>query len=73
MTVDHACPKCGSSEWVKDMNLDASGAIDIRFSTMPPEHGRSRLRANFCGDCGYIEFYAIYPRELLSEWRSRNG
>jgi predicted nucleic-acid-binding Zn-ribbon protein len=73
MKADNACPKCGSDEWVKDVNLDASGAIDLRFTTLPQEQGRSRLRACFCGDCGYIEFYAIYPRELLNEWKNRQA
>jgi hypothetical protein len=66
------CPKCGSSDWIKDVNLDSAAAIDIRFATLPQESGRSRLRADFCGDCGYIELYAIYPAELLSDWRARN-
>jgi len=69
MVNQNACPKCGSSEWINDVNLDASGAIDIRFATLPQESGRSRLRASFCGDCGYIEFYALNPRELLAAWR----
>jgi predicted nucleic-acid-binding Zn-ribbon protein len=58
------CPKCGTSRIACDINVYAGitispcnkGFLDFR---------RSGLAAAACPNCGYTEFYATQPTELL--------
>jgi predicted nucleic-acid-binding Zn-ribbon protein len=37
------------------------------------EHVRETLRAYICGDCGYSELYADYPKELWLSYQRFQG
>lgn len=78
------CPKCGSEKiiprvHVKDRNDDS---FDQRLTAVVDEYPKARvfkspiestLRANICGNCGFVEFYADSPGALWRAYERANG
>ena len=73
---ENPCPKCGSSEVVRDVrvidrghgNADA-GNVSVGVYANPQawlfkEKVATELSACVCAQCGYTEFYAANPRAL---------
>ena len=73
------CIKCGSSDIVlraRVMDRAQYGEYDLRVRVDADPNAfvftgteRSTLDAHVCGRCGYTEFYATYPGDLLAAWR----
>ena len=79
MPESPACVKCGSREPIIDARvIDRSEAGDqdlhLRVDGEPSAlifkaSGHSNLTARVCVRCGYTEFYAATPANLLAAWR----
>jgi len=80
-----SCPKCGSLRIVREAlvpdrtDASSSNPLSIRVVENPAATlfrvpRDFPLRAWVCGDCGYTEFYATQPEELVaSERRARQA
>ncbi len=70
------CPKCGCKEIIADAKaLDRNRSLDNDMAVVTYEKPQalifkgerlSTVSAWICADCGYIEYYADQPRDLLS-------
>lgn len=76
MKRTNRCPKCDSTRVIADATaLDRSGDDPTRDFTVATYRNpdawvfrgeqRSTVSVWACGDCGYLEFYADAPRDLL--------
>ena len=75
MPDSHACPKCGSAQILPARVISGSD-FDIRLRVdADPEAFLFKdaelcsIRALVCGACGFTEFYAAHPANLLEAWR----
>lgn len=72
MKKSNSCPKCGSAEIVRDVEVRRpKGPIFLAKEADPTafvlkEPQESGLRGWVCGACGYVEFYADDPGVLLN-------
>ena len=72
MKTTGKCPKCGSEDVIDPVELqtDLKTEIISLGTFQKPDamvfKGRqtSSLRASVCGDCGYVELYALNPQYL---------
>jgi predicted nucleic-acid-binding Zn-ribbon protein len=79
------CAKCGSNVIIHramvvncygnhsmetNVNLRVDGAPDAVFRK---QTARSIFHAEVCSDCGYVEFYADNPAELLNAFAASQG
>ncbi|MBC7807945.1 MAG: hypothetical protein H7145_17590 [Akkermansiaceae bacterium] len=70
------CPECGSAKWMaKIKTLTPSNTrlyvTDETFFDGPK--GISGVRAEGCGDCGYVQYYLEDPQVVYDEWRKHNA
>jgi predicted nucleic-acid-binding Zn-ribbon protein len=78
-SLSHAtCIKCGSDELIPGMemkdSIQSGSDICIRFVGEPgalfdKEIIDSKFDVLVCGECGYMEFYALNPRVLKDAFR----
>lgn len=73
-----ACSKCGSTATLpaRVVERDRGGDFDLRLRVdadptafLFTQAERCALHAVVCGECGFTEFYAEYPANLLAAWR----
>lgn len=76
-----ACPKCGSSELIKDVRImdrghgshDAGDLSAVVYSKPEAWIFKNKVRIDLsacvCGGCGYTELYASDPAALLAASR----
>jgi len=70
------CPKCAATERIPDVELPTYGVVSIMAKVDRHPNAvfmkgatTSAIRAVVCGQCGFMEFYAVEPGELLSAYR----
>lgn len=78
------CPECSSEKIVKDAILKSMGE---HYATVPvsavvygdpdalilKQAVKSEIRIEVCGDCGFIQAYAMDPRQLWATYQSRQS
>jgi predicted nucleic-acid-binding Zn-ribbon protein len=76
MKQTHRCPKCNSSEIIANARAidraDGNANLDMTVATYRNPEAlifkgmqNTTISAWVCAGCGYIEYYADNPRELL--------
>jgi len=78
-----ACPRCGSSKMmygvtVQDQGQGSNGDLRVVVCGDPSalifkDRLYGELKANICGDCGYVELRVANPKELYRHYRRSNG
>jgi predicted RNA-binding Zn-ribbon protein involved in translation (DUF1610 family) len=74
------CPECGSDRIVKNAvmhdrgDYNAEGVLQVAVDQNPgawvfKERVRSNLKAEVCGDCGFLQPYATDPQELWDAYQ----
>lgn len=74
------CPECGSDKIVKDAALKELGDYSAEYTLRVAvdknpdawifkERARSEVRAELCGDCGFIQAYAADPHSLWTAYQ----
>lgn len=77
-----ACPRCGSDAIVPDARLvdrgdgDMRKTLEIGLETKPDavvfkKEVRVALRAQVCGDCGFVDLFATQPGALWEAYLDR--
>ena len=75
------CPECGSDKIVKSAAMqdrgdyNAEGVLQVTVDQNPEawvfkERVRSNIRADVCGDCGFLQTYATDPELLWEAYQS---
>lgn len=78
-SADH-CPACGSHRMIEGAEFpdawDAMQSRDsrIRVAARPDakifkERAESKLRADVCGECGFVQLFALQPEKLWDAYR----
>lgn len=76
--MNKTCEKCGSDKIIPEVNIfdrgdySVEGQLNIGLEENPEalffrESFRTGMAAKVCGDCGFIEFYARNPNQLITE------
>ena len=74
------CPECGSEKIVKNAvmhdrgDYNAEGVLQVAVDQNPAawvfkERVRSDVRADVCGDCGFLQPYASDPEDLWEAYQ----
>ena len=74
------CPECGSSNIVKNAvmhdrgDYNAEGVLQVAVDKDPKawvfkDRVHSSVRAEVCGDCGFLQPYATDPEQLWSAYQ----
>jgi hypothetical protein len=79
------CPECGSDKIVKNAPMqdrgdyNAEGVLQVSVDQNPEawvfkERIRSNIKADVCGDCGFLQTYATDPIQLWEAYQNiRSG
>ena len=78
------CPECGSDRIVKSAvmhdrgDYNAEGVLQVAVDQNPSawvfkERIRSDVRAEVCGDCGFLRQYASDPEELWNAYQKNRS
>lgn len=70
------CPKCSSPKWMTGIETLREGEVALAVRRPDRKNravGYSRVHAEVCGECGYIEFFLDAPSEFYEEWRKHNA
>ena len=76
------CPRCGSDAVIPDARLvdrgdgDARKTLDVGLETRPDavvfkKETRVPLRAQVCGDCGFVDLFATDPGRMWEAYLDR--
>ena len=76
------CPRCGSDAVIPDARLvdrgdgDARHTLEVGLVRQPDamlvkHEERVAVRAQVCGDCGFVELYAADPAKLWGAYLDR--
>lgn len=69
------CPKCNSPKWMTGLQTqtEGEGTVAVRRPTWKQgAEGSSRVYAEACGACGYVEYFLETPGTTYQAWRKHN-
>jgi len=72
MKTNQKCPKCGSTDIVAGVELNAGGANTVQLEVcrkqlgglVQPVEARGKATAYLCRQCGFVEIYADTPAQF---------
>ncbi|MBX3267924.1 MAG: hypothetical protein KF831_14595 [Acidobacteria bacterium] len=78
------CPECSSDKIIRDVKLVDYGDSNARYNQNALVYEKpdalifktavkTELRAEACGECGFIQSYLVDPKRLWFAYTSRSG